>query len=203
MACQSIVQNATATLVVYLETVAGLPATGLTFASVSASLKKDSAAFAVFTLTAPTFTELTGGYYEVDLAAADTDTLGSLYLSITGTTIVTAFVTAFVAVTVPAPTPTIATPPAVTSLFGFVYDAAGVAVQNASVSASVLANPTALFTPEGMGVETDLITVTTDVQGFFTISLIEGVAVDIFIPAANYRRTLNVPAADTNLFSIP
>lgn len=203
MACQSIVQNSAATLLVYIQQTDNTPATGLTFADVTASLKKDTNPFAVFTLTGVNFVEVANGYYDISLLAADTDTLGNLYLSILGSGLITTLATAFVAVTVPAPTPTVATPPNTTDLFGFVYDAAASAVANASVTARVLANPTVLFTPEGMAAETDLVTVTTDAQGFFTITLLEGADVDIFIPAANYRRTLNVPAANTNLFSIP
>lgn len=203
MACQSIVQNSPATLLAYIQQTDNTAATGLTFADVTASLKKDTNPFAVFTLTGVNFVEVGNGYYNLGLLAADTDTLGNLYLSLVGTGLVTTMVSAFVAVTVPAPTPTVATPPATTALFGFIYDASASPVANASVSATVLSNPTVLFTPEGMAAETELVIVTTDSDGFFTITLLEGADVDIFIPAANYRRTLNVPAADTNLFSIP
>ena len=203
MACQTIVQNTAATLVVFLQNPDNTAATGLTFADVSASLKKDTDPFAVFPLNGTNFVEVGNGYYDVALEATDTDTLGNLYLSITGATILTNFTTAFVAVVAPSPVPSIATPPNTTNLFGFIYDASASPVVNATVSATVLSHPTILFTPEGMGIESDIVTVSTDSEGFFTIVLIEGTAVDIFIPAANYRRTLTVPADDTNLFSIP
>jgi len=203
MPCQVLIQNTAAPLVVLLLDNTDTPVTGLTFADVTADLKKDTDPFAVFTLTALNFVEIANGYYQVNLATTDTDTLGNLYLSIQGAAITQTMVTAYVAVTAPDPTPTVATPPATTGLFGFLYDSSASPLVNASVSATVLAVPTILYTPNGMSVEQDTITVITDAQGFFTIELITGAAVDIFIPVANYRRTLTVPAADTNLFSIP
>ena len=203
MSCQTLIQNTAAPLVVLLLDSNSDPVTGLTFADVAAALKKDTNPFAALTLTAGNFVELNNGYYQINLAAVDTDTLGNLYLSLTGVDIVQTLVTAFVAATVPAPSPPLVTPPSTTNLFGFLYDASASPLVNASVSASTLSQPTVLFTPEGLATETDTITVTTDSQGFFTISLITGADVDIIIPAANYRRTLQVPAADTNLFSIP
>ena len=203
MSCQTLIQNTASAVVVLLLDTGGVAVTGLTFDDVAADLKKDTNPFAVFTLTGSNFVETGNGYYQVNLLSTDTDTLGNLYLSITGAAIQQAFFTAFVAATVPEPTPTIATPPTTTALFGFLYASDATPVANASVSATVLSNPTVLFTPEGIGVETEIVTVTTDAQGFFTISLITGADVDIFIPAANYRRTLQVPASDTNLFSIP
>jgi len=72
------------------------------------------------------------------------------------------------------------------------------------VSARILAQPTILHPQsEGMILSTGLVTALTDVDGFFTISLVAGAQVDVFIPASGYRRTLTVPASSVNLFDIP
>ncbi len=146
--------------------------------------------------------EFSLGYYEIDLDATETDTEGSLDIRITGVTIRTQLITAFVATVAPA-NPIATQPPPLTSLFGFLFNADGSPRQDAAVSARILAQPTVLHPQtEGMVLGSGLVTVLTDADGFFSISLVSGAQVDVFIPAANYRRTLTVPSSPTNLFDI-
>ena len=146
--------------------------------------------------------EFSLGYYEIDLTATETDTEGNLDIRITGPVIRTQLITGFVAIVAPA-NPIATQPPPLTALFGFVFKADGTPAQDAAVSAKILAMPTVLHPQtEGMVLGTGLVTVKTDVDGFFSISLVSGAQVDVFIPSSNYRRTLTVPSSTTNLFDI-
>ncbi|NJL53722.1 hypothetical protein HC928_00355 [bacterium] len=202
----TIVQNSVASIVVYLELSAtGLPATGLTSADLTAALKKEGGAFSAFTLTGSNFTELSGGFYEIDFAAANTDVLGSLYLSIAGATIKTALVVARIVTTAETSAVISSTfTPTISNVFGYVYDSAGHPKANASISARLLSSPTMIHpVDQGIVLSADLITTATDEYGFFTLGLIVGTQVEVIIPAAGYRRTIRVPGTNTNLFDIP
>lgn len=148
------------------------------------------------------FTELGGGSYELDLTAAETDTLGQLFVRVSGASIRTIVQSATVATATPAtPTPDLTIP--TTAVFGYVRDASGTAVPNASVTFRVLSVPTVLHpTTEGLVLSTRVITVKTDSTGFFTADLVTGAAIDVIISAANYRRTFVVPSVSSNLFNI-
>jgi len=146
--------------------------------------------------------EFSLGFYEIDLSAANTSTAGSLDVRVTGPTIRTQLVSAFIAVVAPT-NPVASQPPPRTSLFGFVYQADGSPAQNISVSAKILSQPTILHPlTEGMVLGIGLVTARTDADGFFSISLVSGAQVDVFIPASGFRRTLTVPSVSTNLFDI-
>jgi hypothetical protein len=147
--------------------------------------------------------EFSLGFYEIDLAAADTSAAGSLDVRWAGPTVRTGLLTAFVAEVTPT-SPIATQPPPLSSLFGFVYDAEGQPVAGAAASARVLSQPTVLhpFT-EGMALSTSLVTALTDSDGFFTLSLVAGTQVDFMIPASGYRRTLTVPSTATNVYDIP
>jgi len=149
------------------------------------------------------FTALGSGSYELDLVAADTDILGQLFIRFSGPTIRTIVISATVAVaTANPPTPDLTIP--TTTIFGYVRDVSGGAVAGASVGIRVLSTPTLLHpTTDGVLVTSSLLTTTTDSTGFFTIDLVTGSQVDVFIPSASYRRTFTVPAVSTNLFDIP
>lgn len=148
-------------------------------------------------------TEFGSGFYELDLAATDTDVAGSLVVRWSGPTVRTGLLTAFIAET--APTSPISTqPPPLSALFGFIYDAQGVPVQNAAVSARVLSQPTILHpSVEGMALSSGLVTARSDVDGFFSLTVVAGAQIDLTIAAAGFRRTLTVPATATNVFDIP
>lgn len=198
-----LLQDNTGSVSFFLEDSDGDPVTGLTDADVTADLKKSGGSFASFALSGGNFTEIGLGFYEIDLAAADTDTLGNLYLRLSGPLFKSTLVSAFVAESVPVnPTTPISIPK--TDLFGYVYQSNGEPASNVSVSARVLVQPT-LLNPSGeaVAIKTELVTVKTDSDGYFIISLLTGADVDVFIPSVNYRRTLQVPASSQNLFSIP
>ena len=204
MSCPILLQSTAGTVTVLLELSSdGSPATGLTFADVTADLKKEGGSFTALTLSGSNFTELSGGFYELTLAVGDTDTLGNLYIRISGATIKTTVTQAFVAATAPVnPTSPVAVP--VTALFGYVNGPDGSPVAGARVAAKVLASPSVLHpATEAVLLTTGLVTAVTDSAGFFTISLVTGSEVDIFISSANYRRTITVPGTSQNLFSIP
>jgi len=199
-----LVQDSAGSILLYLETTAGVPATGLVDTDVTAALKKATdSAFVAFTLTGVNFTELGAGFYEVLLADTDTSVLGNLYLRISGGTIKTALEVAFVLAIVPA-TPPVVTPPATVAIFGYLYGPDAVPEPGVSVTARILGAPTLLHPgTSGILVSQGLVSATTDSDGFFTLQLISGSTVDIFISAANYRRTLLVPSTSANLFDIP
>jgi len=199
-----LIQDSAGSVTVFLENTAdGSPATGLVDTDVTADIKKAGAgSFSAHALTSSNFTEISGGYYEVDFAAADTDTLGNLYLRVQGASIRTALSVAYVVAAAPVNPPSV-TPPSVVQIFGYVYGADASPLVGASVSGRILSSPTVLFPgDDGILVNQELVTVKTDNDGFFTIGLISGSNVDILIPAANYRRTILVPTTSTSLFDI-
>jgi hypothetical protein len=148
------------------------------------------------------WTEVGSGVYTVDLTATETDTLGNMYLRVTGATVKTTLSPLFISEAAPSPTATL--PVATTLLFGYVLDAQGAPLAGAAVSAKVLATPSVGFSgTEGYVQGTSLVTTNTDASGFFQISLVTGSQVDFFIPSSNYRRTLEVPTTSQNVFDIP
>lgn len=149
------------------------------------------------------FIELGNGYYQVNLSASETNTAGQLLVRISGASIKTAIVDAYVSAEVPVPTPTLLTIPQ-TAITGYVFDPTGTPYQNAVVNVRTLAQPTVVHPgQEGISVSTSLMTTKTDSTGYFTISLITGTQVEFFIPAVNYRRVITVPATTANIFDIP
>lgn len=197
-------QNTNSSITVYLELQAGGPATGLLYTGITVQLKKEGeVSFSPFTLSGGNFTDLTNGFYEIDLTSTNTNTLGNLYVSITGTTIKTELVTVYVAVAGSiTPTPSIPTP-GTTKLYGYLSSLASTPISNASISAKILSYPTLVpVSSELVGITSDTIVTKTNASGYFELTLVEGISVDITIPSLNYRRTLTVPASDTNLFNI-
>lgn len=201
-----LIQNAAASVVVYLELQTGGPATGLVAADVTGGIKKTGAAtFSVFALSGANFTDIGNGFYEVDLAAGNTDTLGNLYLSFTGVTIKPSLFVGYVttATTAP-PLPSPAFTPPVTAIFGYIYDSAGLPIEGVSVVARVTQQPTIVHpTTDSILIGSDFLTTTTDATGYFTISLLTGASVEFIITDANYRRTITIPGSTANLFDIP
>lgn len=155
-----------------------------------------------FTGGVDTWIEVGSGTYTIALSAADTDTLGNMYVRVTGATVKTTLSPLFISEAAPSPTATL--PVTTTLLFGYVLDAQGAPLAGAAVSARVLATPSVGYSgTEGYVQGTTLVTANTDGSGFFQISLVTGSQVDFFIPSANYRRTLEVPVDSTNVFDIP
>jgi len=201
-----LIQSTATSVVIYLELANGSAATSLTYADVTAGIKKSSASvFTSFALTGLNFTNLGYGFYLVALSTTDTNTLGSLYLSFTGATIKATLLAAYVAVATsapPAPSPGF-TPP-ITAIYGYVYSSSGQPLANVSVVARVVSQPTIVHpTTDGILIGSDFLTTTTDDTGFFTLSFITGTSVEFIIADANYRRTITVPGSTVNLFDIP
>jgi len=92
------------------------------------------------------------------------------------------------------------TSPQICRVYGYVLDSEGAPKENVGVSAAPLALPN---TVSNMGINRDTVAVKTDVNGYFSISLIQAATVDFSIPEVNYRRTILVPSTDSaNLFEI-
>lgn len=204
MSCVILLQNQAGSVSVYVETTAGVAATGLLFSDVTVSISKDGGAYAALNpvLDALKWTEVSGGWYSVDLSAADTDTLGNLYLRVEGAGLKTSLTPALISEAAPAPTPALSV--STTLMFGYVLNVDGSAAAGAAVSARILAVPS-VGTSGGEGyVQSEgLVTATADSSGFFTMELVTGAQVDFFIPSANYRRTFQVPSSSTNVFDLP
>lgn len=200
MAAPIFVQSQPAALTVYLVASAtGTGATGLTFSSVTCDFRKAGAAsFTSKALTALNFTEIGDGWYEIDFTAAETDTLGNMTIRVDGATVDMTVTSAYVTT---APVPAVpVTPPDTVAVYGWVYTASAEAVEDAAVGARLIGQP--VITAASAVLSSELVSTQTDSSGFFTLELAVGAQFDIFIPAANYRRTITVPASSTNLFDI-
>lgn len=206
MATPLLIQSTATEVVVFLELSAGGAATGLTSADVTAGIKKEGgSSFVAFTLSGSNFSDLGNGYYMVDLTAANTDTLGSLYMSFVGADIKSALLVARVAEEATAPpSPSPPFTPTLTTIFGYIYDSGGNPEESVSVIARVINQPQIVHpTTDGILLTSDFITTTTDESGFFTMNLIAGSTVEFIISQGNYRRTVLIPGSTANLFDIP
>ncbi len=196
-----LLQNTSSSITFYLSTVAGAPATGIAYSAVTAGLKKEGeATFSAFAVTALNWHEISNGYYYLDVSSSNTNIIGNLYLNLSITNVNPALLIAYVATTPSVPVTPVPTVPGTASLFGFILDAQGSPVPNAAVSFKVLGAP---VTVTGSGYTTSPVVVKSDSTGYFSVSLVEGLTVDVICAAVNYRRTLTVPSADSNLFLVP
>lgn len=149
-------------------------------------------------------TELGDGFYEVSFTAVELATTGNLIVKARGTGSDVAVLSAYIAASAPSTsTGSISSPPSTVSLFGWLYDVMGEAVEGASVSFRVLDTPSVVSNcVAGAVLSTETQTTSTDSTGFFSIDLVVGANVDVFIPAANYRRIVTVPSENSNIFDI-
>lgn len=203
MSCPVVLQSTASSITIYLETTAGSDATGLVFSDVSVDLKKEGeASFSAKVLSGANFTEVGGGTYEITFTTAETDTLGNMYVRVSGATIRTVVHSVYVTESAPVVVSNSLTIPT-TDLFGYITGADGSPLVGAAVSARVLATPSVGSSGgEGYVSGTSLITTKTDSDGFFVMSLVTGSQIDLFIPASNYRRTLTVPSSSKNVFDL-
>lgn len=204
MSCVILLQNQAGNVSVYVETTAGVAATGLLFSDVTVTISKDGGTYAALNpvLDGTSWTEVSGGWYDITLSATDTDTLGTLYVRVEGAGLKTSLTPALISVAASAPTATLTV--ATTLMFGYVLNVDGSAASGAAVSARILAVPSVgISGTEGYVQSEGLVTAKTDSSGFFTMELLTGAQVDFFIPAANYRRTFQVPTSSTNVFDLP
>lgn len=203
MPCQLLLQNTSGEVTFYLELDGGGPAEGLVFGDVVADMKKQGGAFVSLALDSSNFVELDDGFYSISLASTDTDVLGNLLIRLSSPGVRTALFSAYVAESEPV-NPVITTPVPTTDVFGYVAGLDGQPQAGASVSARVLSTPALLSPgPHSVLLNTGLVTTKTDATGFFLLTLVTGSQVDVFIPSADYRRTITVPGTSQNLFTIP
>ena len=146
------------------------------------------------------------GYYSVLFSPTDLDTLDQ-FLYILGTQTPPPAVSAFdqfertIDVIRATSADTEAAPTLATCVIkDHILNLSGVPLQNTGVSARLLALPTLI---SGVGVYDEIVSTTTDANGFFQLTLIQGATVDVVIPATGYRRTIVVPSSTfANLFEI-
>ncbi len=143
--------------------------------------------------------DLGGGYYKLALSSTDTNTVGSLYARIEGPSIGSVVEVANIGAIAPVVPPILPTVPT-TVITGSIFTPQGTPYENACVTAKVLSTP-AIF--DGVAINSNLVVVRTDSNGFFTLELITGSQVDVAINSVGYRRTITVPAISSNLFDIP
>jgi len=145
-------------------------------------------------------TALGSGFYSISLTSANTDTVGNLYLQVTGAGLRSLAEGFYVA----AATSLGATTTPTTEVFGTILNVSGQPVVGAAVTFKPVPVPTIVHPGNfGLGIDSSIITVTTDTDGYFVASLITGTAVVVSIPVLGYSRTIRVPAsASSDLFSL-
>lgn len=188
MSGQQVTQNAAADVVV-LFSLASVPVTGLTFSNVTAQyMKEGDVSFSAFTLDGTNFTEIGNGVYTIQFTASELDTVGAFTVVVTGATIDQSTTI----VTVLAATQATTTSSVQTCLIsGHVFNASGKPEVGAAVFASVIGLPSV---EQNAAVVTDeRVTVTTNTNGEFFLTLVRLADVEVSIPTANYRRRLVVP----------
>jgi hypothetical protein len=211
MACTTVLQN-TATWLTFIATDEGTgsPRAGITFNQVDVSYKKyTDVAFNIKVLTPADFREIGLGVYEILFSGAELNVLGSFIYVVNGNgslplPSIRQFVGQAVVQSSSAYTPgSISLPTNI--LTGNLIDLHGNALVGEGVSARVLSSPNILGTaPNIGGIGTDIVSTQTDNSGFFALEVLQNSVIDVVIPAANYRRTLTVPANSTDiLFEIP
>ena len=140
--------------------------------------------------------EIGSGVYTLEFTATELDTLGNFIYKVNGATIIQ-----FVDTTVVVAAGQATTPTSVSTciISGHVFDLAGNAIQNATVSARVLGAPSVTGV---VGLGDSTVYARTDSNGEFFLELVRLATVDIVISKMNYRRQLTVPnAASALLFS--
>jgi len=194
---QKVTQNVTALVQVLLsKDNAGV--TGLTDTDVTCQFSKNNSAFAAKILTG-VFTEVGLGVYTISFSAADLDTVGPLTVVVTGAT--TDQSTTQVQVVAADETPTTVSLQTCT-LTGHVAALDGQPLSGVAVSARVLGRPSVEQNAAVM--DDGLVTATTDGNGQFFLTLVRLADVEVFIPAANFRRRIVVPnQASADLFEVP
>jgi hypothetical protein len=141
--------------------------------------------------------EIGAGVYTVEFDAGNLDTIGVFVFKITGVAIVPHV--AIVNIVENPADPESAGSTQTCVLTGTVLSLAGEPIPNAAVVARILGFPTI---SDNLAVLTDdPISTLTDSNGNFELEITRGVFVDISIPLASYRRSIDVPnLATANLF---
>jgi hypothetical protein len=95
----------------------------------------------------------------------------------------------------------IASPPATPTciIYGYVYDASGRALEGAVVTAAVASEPE--YAASTVGVSSAAITTVADTAGYFELTLLQGIEVNLRVAAMDYAKKVTVPAAANVEFS--
>jgi len=211
MACISVLQS-TPTWLPFVAANAGngAPRTGIVYTQVDVAYKKSvQATFGVKTLLEADFRENGNGVYEILFSAAELDTTGSFIYTVNSNgglpiPALKQFIgQAFIQSSSQYTPGSIAL--STNLLTGNLVNLRGYPLVGEGVSARVLSAPVVMgASPNIGGIGSDMISVVTDSSGFFALEVVQGAEVDIVIPIINYRRTLTVPANQTDkLFELP
>lgn len=197
---QIITQGIDAALLVAITKTDGTPATGLLFSAVQCQyLRQGDPSFNVKTLTSMNFVENGQGFYSITfIGSSELNIPGAFAFVVFGAGLQTSQNEA--QIRTPAsliPTVPVALPTC--ELTGNIVDAAGNPIAGASVEARILGQPTI---ETNVALTDDSVTVQTDDNGVFFLTLVRLAVVEIFITRINYRRQLTVPnLTNVNLFT--
>jgi len=168
----------------------GSGVTGLTFESVVVSLRKFSeAGLTEKPLVAEDFIELENGFYVLVLSEIDTNTLGSLFIKVTG---------AFDIIyhqdyVVPVPI-SILQSPSLCLLVGNIVDVGGDPEWNSPITFRIVELPKIFY---GSLVSSKAIRTVTDAFGNFTVPLLRGATVVVGIENTAIKHTILIPQQET------
>lgn len=132
----------------------------------------------------------TRGYYLIDLPLAEVQQLGETLVTLTDTQVTPRFSAVSTSYRVvlsrtPAQDVSKLAQP-INQLYGTIVDANGKPIAGATVTARILGAPNI---EKGPGIGTGTIETVTDENGFFVLAVLQGVLLDILIPAIRYRRS--------------
>lgn len=187
---QIVTQSLPANLLAVLTKTDSTTATGVLFSAVTCQFRREGeVAFTVKVLTALNFVEIGSGFYQIGFTAAELSLVGSFAYILTGVGLQQSSNEAQIrSVTSMLPTVPVALPTC--ELTGNISDLMGEPVIGAAVSARVVGMPTI---NGGVAVADTLSTAITDDNGVFFLTLVRTAVVDVFIPAANFRRQVTIP----------
>ena len=176
--------------------------TGLTSTDLTVSLKKEGASVFTPKVLAPTdIVEIGSGFYDIVLDTSDTDTLGNMYISVSGSLIDTTLLTGYVSLAASTPTPSTTLPINVSTLFGYLYDLQGNPVSSGSVVIKVLSSPVLVFSGNDIvALKNSVVSTKTDDSGYFSVDIATGVTVEVSIASASFRKSLLVTSGSVSVF---
>lgn len=195
-----LLQNTAGVVTVLLTLQTGGPALGLTTASMTVGLRKfGESTYTAMSLASNQLVEIGNGVYDLHLLAADTDVVGNFTVRFGGTIVTSQLATGYVTDALPVDPSSIIMPANRTGVYGYLKDVQGNPIANADVFARVVGIP---VHDTATGYSISSLNTKTDDNGFFFLTLVTAMTVNIVIPAVNYSRTLLVPNANANLFGI-
>jgi hypothetical protein len=85
------------------------------------------------------------------------------------------------------------------TIYGYVYDGAGVALEGAEVVASIASSPA--YAATTVGVSAAPIKTVADTAGYFELTLMQGLVANLKVSAMGYNKKVTVPASANVEFS--